>query len=67
MNEINRRKCRVCGEEKNRIAAGKFPNNRDKKWAGDNGKLWNGKVCPECNVSRAGDTMKKLRSNEKAI
>lgn len=64
--EQNKRKCRACGAEKNRIAAGKFPNNRDKKWVGDDGKLWNGCVCGECNVSRAGDTMKKLRGNEKA-
>lgn len=64
MIEHNKRKCKKCLQEKDRVAAGKFPNGRDKKWAELNGKLWNGNICGDCNVSRANETMKKLRNRE---
>jgi len=62
MTEVNKRRCKICGEEKNRILAGKFPNGRDKKWAGDNGKLWNGNICGDCNLKRAKEIMVKIRA-----
>lgn len=65
MQEINKRKCKVCLQEKNRILSGKFPSGRDKKWAGDSGKLWNGNLCPECNVIETNKKMKRLRSEKK--
>ena len=61
MSEVNRRVCKKCGEEKNRILAGKFPNCRDKKWVGDSKLLWNGNICPECNVKESFTKMRKLR------
>ncbi len=62
--EVNRKKCKVCGEEKNRIAAGKFPNNRDKRWIQDDGKLWNGLTCGDCNVKASFNKMRKHRGKE---
>lgn len=59
--ESNIRKCKVCLEDKNRILAGKFPNGRDKKWAGDSNLLWNGNICPECNVKESFKKMRKSR------
>lgn len=62
MEEVNKRKCRLCCEEKNRILAGKFPGGYNKKWVGDSGKLWSGNICPECNVIRTKSSMQKLRN-----
>jgi hypothetical protein len=64
MTEVNKRKCKVCGEDKNRIFIGKYPNNKDKKWAGDAGKLWNGNICGECNVLASNQKMRKIRGKE---
>ena len=62
MTEINKRKCKVCGEEKIRTLSGKFPNGRDKKWQGEAGLLWNGNVCGECNVKSSFNKMRVLRA-----
>lgn len=62
--EQGKRTCKICKEEKNRICIGKYPNNKDKKWAGDNGKLWMGNICPECNLIRSNNIMKKARFND---
>lgn len=59
--ESNQRKCKKCNEIKSRIEAGRFPNGKDKKWADENGKLWNGNVCGSCNVARAKEVMKVAR------
>lgn len=60
--EQNKRKCKICTEDKNRILSGKFPNGRDKKWAGDDGLLWNGNICGKCNVLESKKKMKKIRA-----
>jgi hypothetical protein len=47
--EVNRRKCKVCGEIKVRQTLdNKFPNGRDKKHVDAEGKLWSGNTCPSC-------------------
>lgn len=60
--EQNKRLCKECKQLKERILQGKFTNGRDKKWTDETGKLWNGNVCPPCNVSRAKVTMKRIRA-----
>jgi len=45
--EINKRVCKVCGKEKDRILVGKF-NHKDKKYIDETGKSWNGSSCPGC-------------------
>lgn len=42
-SEIN---CKVCGVLKTRILAGKWK--KDKKWVDEQGRSFNGKVCPDC-------------------
>lgn len=64
MTKINKRKCKVCGETKNRIFDGKF-NAKDKRWRDDDNLLWNGNTCGKCNQSRAKATMKKVRNAKK--
>ena len=49
MTESNKRVCKNCSELKVRTEAGKF-NKKDKKWVDENGKLWNGSLCPSCVV-----------------
>ena len=62
--ESNVRICKKCNQLKNRIEAGKFPNGKDKKWADESGKLWNGSVCGGCTVIKAKETMKVLRDKK---
>jgi hypothetical protein len=60
--ESNLRKCKKCQVLKIRILDGKYDNGRDKRWLDDEGKIWNGSLCPLCNVERARTTMKRLRA-----
>jgi len=46
--ESNKRICKTCNKIKERISAGKFPNNKDKRYVDENGKQWTGSVCPDC-------------------
>jgi len=67
--ESDKRLCKMCNELKIRTMVGKYPDNRNKKFADETGKLWNGSICGVCNVKRSHTNMKKLRerikSNEK--
>jgi hypothetical protein len=46
-------KCSHCGLEKKRIQDGRFPCAKEKKWVGEDGKLFNGLTCSECVVEKA--------------
>lgn len=61
MIEENIRFCKVCLLPKKRILNGKYPNGKDNCWVDENSKQWNGKVCPDCNLKRCKQTMKKIR------
>jgi hypothetical protein len=63
--EKDNRKCRRCEQLKPRILVGKYPDGKNKKYADDSGKLWNGSVCGSCNVKRAHENMKRLRQRVK--
>lgn len=54
-------KCKVCQETKVRIFAGMYPNGKDRKFVDENGKQFNGKCCPSCQIERSKNTMKKIR------
>ena len=64
--ETNKRLCKVCNILKDRIETGKYPDNKNKKYVDETGKLWNGSVCSSCNVIRASANMKKIRAKRKA-
>lgn len=53
--------CKICNELKLRIQFGTFTAKKDKRWVDGDGKMWNGRVCPQCQVKIAADNMKKLR------
>jgi len=61
--EENKRQCKKCLIVKKRIADGKYPDAKNIRWVDDSNKQWNGKLCPDCNVERARDTMQKIRKN----
>lgn len=61
--EKNVRQCKECLQTKQRILAGKYPDNKNICWVNEYGRQWNGKLCPDCNVERAKNTMRKIRGN----
>lgn len=61
MEEINKRHCKVCHELKLRILDGKFPDAKNKKFRGEDGKLWNGSTCSACHVLTTKENIRKLR------
>ena len=59
------RQCKgACKELKQRIPNGKF-NEKDPRFIDENGKLWNGNICPKCVVERSRERMKALRASRK--
>lgn len=65
--EKNDRLCKQCMLLKVRIESGKYPDGKNKRYTDDSGKLWNGSVCPDCNVSRSHNNMNKLRAKRKEL
>lgn len=44
--------CKQCGQSKKRINSGKYSNGKDIKWLDENGKQFNGLVCPDCHRNK---------------
>lgn len=61
MIEVNKRICKVCGIEKDRILVGKW-DNRNKKYHDANGKAWNGFCCNACHKEQVRIKTKLMRS-----
>jgi hypothetical protein len=57
--------CRLCEKIKVRKFIGKF-DDKNKKYVDDSGRLWNGRTCPQCQVDRSRNNMKRLRRYGKA-
>ena len=65
--EVNNKKiCKSCGQEKIRNLVGKF-NSKDKKYHDENGKTWNGHVCPSCHKENIKMKIKLSRALKKSI
>lgn len=64
MEEKNLSTCRVCQESKMRIEDGKYGASRNKRWRDEHGKIWRGRVCPDCHKSEMKNRMIKTRSKE---
>ena len=58
--------CKKCGVDKTRKFIGKF-DGRNNKYVDDNGKLWNGRVCPSCHKRVSRHNMKIKRELETFI
>lgn len=63
--ERDLRKCKKCNEIKWRVLDGTF-DGVNKKWRQEDGKLWNGSTCGECNLTRMKESTRKLRAIRKA-
>lgn len=59
--EKNIKQCKVCGQLKERILAGKF-DTKNKKWTNEQGKLWNGHTCPECHKNKTKTHLRVKRA-----
>jgi len=57
--------CRLCEKLVLRRYVGKYPNGKDKMYADEDGKLWNGRTCPVCVKDKSKHNMKRFRSNGK--
>ncbi len=57
--------CVQCGETKIRYLAGKYPDNKNKKWVDENGLEWSGHTCSICHREKSANRkrLKKLNKN----
>jgi len=60
-------KCKHCGKECKRILAGRYPNSKDKRWVDENGREFNGHVCPPCNSEKKALKQKLKRRSDRAV
>ncbi len=60
MSDADYKICKLCSERKLRLTVGKYPSG-NKKYQDDQGRLWNGRTCGECNNKRLSTTMKSTR------
>lgn len=69
--------CKVCNQLKTRVvktipdpvngaAIPEFyPGSKNKKYVDENGRLWSGKICPNCQCNRSREGMRNLRFKQK--
>ena len=57
MEEKQSKVCKICNKLKYRILDGKF-DDINKRWINEDGKLWNGLVCPPCHKIRMKENSK---------
>lgn len=61
MEEKNLTKCKKCEVIKYRILDGKF-DKINKRWKDESGRLWSGKLCPDCQAEKMRQHMKLKRT-----
>lgn len=59
--------CKVCNETKTRYYAGKYPNNKDKKWVDNRNREFSGKKCPDCHAKDTAANTKARRAKKNAV
>lgn len=64
--EKNKTTCRNCRQAVWRILDGKFENQKDKRWIGEDGKQWSGLVCPTCHTELTRQRTNERRAKERA-
>lgn len=52
--------CKICKQMKTRYQNGMF-DIKSKRWVDEHGKLFNGKVCPECHKNKVKEQIKNKR------
>jgi hypothetical protein len=64
--EVTYRVCKVCGVEHKRFDGGRYPNAKDVRFVDENGRQWNGAVCPSCHSTRVALQRKAKRDKKRA-
>lgn len=64
--EVSVIKCKECGELKKRHLDGTY-DGINKRWRDEEGRVFNGKLCPECHQFRSKVNMRKLREKSKSV
>lgn len=64
--ESNKRICKECKQEKDRILVGRF-NDKDKKYHDGDGLTWNGNSCGLCHKEIIRRRMQAMRILRKAL
>lgn len=59
------KECKICNQVQPAYYAGLYGDGKTKKWADADGKLWNGRICPTDNITRARLTMQETRKKRK--
>lgn len=59
--EKDLRICKVCRELKVRIANGRYPNRKDRRFVDESGLSWNGRVCGTCHAGKMKEKMRVKR------
>lgn len=63
MDEVNVSKCHgPCGNLKVRRQVGTF-DGKNKRYIDEDGRLWNGRVCPVCHKNKVKVQVKEKRAN----
>lgn len=62
--EKNQVICKICKELKTKIQDGTYPNGKNKKWVDTEGKLWNGRICGQCQVEMQKEFMAVKRAKK---
>lgn len=53
--------CKICNTVKLAFFDGYFGDGKSKRWIDEDGLLFNGKICPICQVHKTRENMRKLR------
>ena len=66
MKENDISKCRKCEKIVPRNFVGYYPGGKNKKYVNSEGKLWTGRICPDCVKSKNKVSIKERRENAKS-
>lgn len=64
VNDYKVVQCKDCFKFVKKFKAGMYPNGKDFKWCDDQGRLFNGKMCPTCHSNKQIQNV-KIRSSRK--
>ena len=64
--ELDKRKCKLCEQEKTRILVGKY-DAKNKRYEDETGKCWMGNKCPQCHTKDIKSRMQAMRVLRKSL
>lgn len=64
-HEIQQKQCKNCNVLAVRVNVGTYTKKTSKRWVGEDGRQWSGRLCPNCQRDRAKVNMRRLRAERK--